>query len=1359
MAESGGSDTPPAGRIPVAQALSALWAGVRANPFWIVFGLVLVAVVVGTRPGSLEVDTKPQIYLNPLAALEASFSAWQTTPALGQGSFQVGLAPVAAAVAALQALGLEPWLSMRVLRLALMLVAAWGAWALGREVVSDQEGGGRWGPRVAALAYVVHPYVVAAGATLPVLWPYALLPWQLLCVVKGMRSGRWLVWGVAFGLATMAMTGQNAGAVPALQLVAFPVVLVWATRRYRRGLRAPLAFTAVAGVVSLALSAFWILPSLSAIGSGSTIVGQSESPEAIAGTSSFSEVIRGLGLWPLYGRSGGAPWVPEQTGFLTHPVVVVAGFALPLLSWVLLRRVPLWRAQLPISLVAVAAVVMVGVHPFGSPSPAGQLWRNALEQVPALGVLRTTNKAGAVLVLGLALALACGTVAGRRPRPRAAVVLGVLLVATLPGWSGGLFISSANVPEYWKEASRDLDAGDGRVWLLPGEDSAAYRWSDPRPDDVGQGLLSRESLVRTTVANSSPQGANLLAALDRRLQEGTLPPAALAPMARYLGVSTLLVRNDLDWSRAGGAAPLSVTSQVTGSQGIVENRTYGQPDAQSQGEPQLVSFDVQEPQPAAALVSARGSLVVAGDGAALPTLAQLGYLAAQPQFRYASDLTPDRLVSLAASGARVLLTDTNRREARVAGRVTEDHGPLLRATEPVTSTWALGAAAHQSVRSSDGWTATSAREGSVFRVLPWASADNAVDGDPSTAWFAGDYGAAVGQVLDVDFNGMVGPGELVVHTVGLAGAAVTAVSVSTDGEERETTAGESGSFAVTLPEAVTRVQIRVEAVRPGSDGNVGISEITVAGQSSPGADAVRTPSGLGAMVRDLSPAQRATVAAAATDVVLSRVGGPVTSAWSEETNLTRDVALPWDNSVRIRGVFSLPETMPEVALDRVAGDRSDIRVTSSSQAFGLPTLRASMAFDGDSGTGWSPAEPAAGQWWQVELARPQEISEVVVSQPATGRQVERVAVWVDGTRVTESRLDPGRNVITLDEPVRAKSVRLVVEAASEPASAPLRVLEVGVGGASVRRTSKQTSCFTAATLDGEPVRLRPAAPVTTRAFIAVDCAQEPRPLGEGLHEWRPSAEWVADTVVWEDAGAAAEATPPVGLSVTPDRWGPGWNAELPATEGESTLSAGVGYDRNWHLTLDGRDLGRPELVDGYAAGWTIPAGGPRQVALTYSPQRSVWVGIAISAVALAASALLLALAAAKRSSARPSPGRHAAADAPASGLASRPRVARLRSWSGVVVWPLLGVFAAGWVGAAAAVAGLVALRRSRTAAWWLALLLWAALPVAWFWQVLPVFGQVTPDLVARTTVAHAVAAAALVVSVIWAFGPVRGQKS
>ena len=587
---------------------------------------VVVGVVVLTDLGSTAIDTKPQLYLNPDAVLASTLSAWQALPALGQRSYESGLLIPSAVATVLQGVGVPAWLIMRVVRVVLVLLGMAGAAWFARLVVGRAE---RWSPRTAALVYVLHPYVLVAGATLPVLWPWALLPWALGCVLLAVRSrSAWLPWTLAASMLILAMAGQNAGSVVILQLaVGVPVVAWWAARTTGTGWRRPLAVLAVLGGCAAALSAYWLLPGLLATGSGAAVVSQTESGEAISAVSSWSEVVRGLGLWPLYGTDGTTPWVEPHVALITSPLVVLSGFALLATAWWATASADRNRLRLAIGLTAVAALVMVGSHPWADPAPVGRLWQVALDHVAALGVLRTTNKAGAGLVLGVALLAALAVATARRPRRRTALIAAVAAVAVLPTWTGELFVSHADVPGYWSDAVSATDAAGSRLWLLPGQTSASYTWSDRRPDDVVQGLYDeREAIVRTTVANSTPEGASLLAGLDRRLQEGNLPPRALAAVSRYLGVGALAVRSDVDNTSVGGADPDLVLAGVSGSEGLSAGTTFGAAKDAASGRPPVAVFDVDDPVGPVTAMGMEPLVTVVGDAGTVPDLAQLGIL-------------------------------------------------------------------------------------------------------------------------------------------------------------------------------------------------------------------------------------------------------------------------------------------------------------------------------------------------------------------------------------------------------------------------------------------------------------------------------------------------------------------------------------------------------------------------------------------------------------------------------------------------------------------------------------------------------------------------------------------------------------
>ncbi len=189
---------------------------------------------------------------------------------------------------------------MRVLRLLLLTVAGWGAARLYTQVARDRAT--PIGRVVAAVVYVVSPYVWVAGDTLAITLPLAVLPWQVLFLIRALEQPRSWRWPAAFALTFVAMSGMNAGVVPAMQLVYVPAVLWYVVKRSRPGAR--LLLTAVSRCAALALlvSLYWLVPALAARGVGDNVVSNSETFRGIAGPSSFAEVIRGLGLWVMYGR-------------------------------------------------------------------------------------------------------------------------------------------------------------------------------------------------------------------------------------------------------------------------------------------------------------------------------------------------------------------------------------------------------------------------------------------------------------------------------------------------------------------------------------------------------------------------------------------------------------------------------------------------------------------------------------------------------------------------------------------------------------------------------------------------------------------------------------------------------------------------------------------------------------------------------------------------------------------------------------------------------------------------------------------------------------------------------------------------
>ena len=79
-----------------------------------------------------------------------------------------------------------------------------------------------------------------------------------------------------------------------------------------------------------------------------------------------------------------------------------------------------------------------------------------------------------------------------------------------------------------------------------------------------------------------------------------------------------------------------------------------------------------------------------------------------------------------------------------------------------------------------------------------------------------------------------------------------------------------------------------------------------------------------------------------------------------------------------------------------------------------------------------------------------------------------------------------------------------------------------------------------------------------------------------------------------------------------------------AASGPYYLVTGQGFDRRWRATMDGRPLGPPLLLDGYAVGWRITDPRPHRFEVAFAPQRAAGWALAASTAGLVLVAVLLA---------------------------------------------------------------------------------------------------------------------------------------
>ena len=908
---------------------------------WLGLFLVTTVVVIGDDFGVFAPDTKPELYLNPDRLLKRSLSPWQEAPFLGQTNHNTGILPVAALMTLLQAIGLSAWLMQRLTMIAMLMLGAWGA----AKLVAEFTGRQGLGPWLGGVVYAWHPWVIVGAATLPVRLPHIVLPWLLLATHRAITTGRWAPAALA-GLAYGAMAGINGGIVNLMLLLPVAILVGWEIATGQARSSRAVASVARASLFAVAISLYWVVPSLVASSaSAESVLVSTEDPVAIGRLSPPSEILRGMGMWTSYIVIDQLIENAEQIRFLTSGPVVVAGFGLTALGVSALigtsRRVTGLVAATGVTGVA----LMVGLNASGGQSPLAWMLRWAFEEAPILTAFRTTNKIGSMLVLALALAIGAGVgtpswrEAFRLSRVTAAIgTTALVAVAAGPIWAGQLHPLQVPVPDYWFDAAAatDTDVND-RLLFLPGNAQTRYLWGHRGVDDLDTALYDERHVAwRSTIPTGSTPATNMLTAFDVGLQLSRLSPDGLTTYTRLLGAGEALVRTDTDWLRNFGRPTSEVLDEVVDNDNVEVIETFG-PTAADRGVDASI-VDPHDPAltwvalPDTSIVQAwrlADPLLVVGDGAAVDQMARAGLEPASRAMLYVDDLTDEQLAETLAAGGHLVLTDTNHRRRWAISSTSDSYTPLLGPEEAVADALRArsGDPIHQTVAANDGPVVRASDDPySLIRRRAAGHPVLAYDGNPLTGWQYGTYTDGRGGWLEIQAARAERVDEVQV-VVGTEGKAITEVRIESD--DRSVVAPViDGSARATLRDATDRIRITITETYGYTTQPATISEVLIDGMGDAWRPVIPTARLPETMTDRLSPALADSLSASPVTVLVSRLNGDPTDPFDDEEGaLRRKLTLPRAITVRAEGV----RAVASFATDTAAGTCREVaRVVDAS---------------------------------------------------------------------------------------------------------------------------------------------------------------------------------------------------------------------------------------------------------------------------------------------------------------------------------------------------------------------------------------------------------------------------------------------
>jgi hypothetical protein len=241
------------------------------------------------------------------------------------------------------------------------------------------------------------------------------------------------------------------------------------------------------------------------------------------------------------------------------------------------------------------------------------------------------------------------------------------------------------------------------------------------------------------------------------------------------------------------------------------------------------------------------------------------------------------------------------------------------------------------------------------------------------------------------------------------------------------------------------------------------------------------------------------------------------------------------------------------------------------------------------------------------------------------------------------------------DPVTARTVRVTIESVREvatqeyysntPIVTPAALAELGIPGVqrpALAESLPGTCRDDLLTVDGAPIPVRVTGSVADatagRPLAAEPCdpttgAAVPSSLslGRGQHIVRTALGVDAGVdldgiVLGSEAGGAPLILGARGAVPSAQSAGDAPEVETVSSGRTSTklrvtgadapfwLVLGESHNRGWVASVDGHDLGEGELVNGYANGWLVDPKDARtlDVTLTWTPQRTVWIALAIS---------------------------------------------------------------------------------------------------------------------------------------------------
>lgn len=1238
-----------------------------------VLSIVLTIEIFLQQWGKIIHDTRVDLAIDPARFMANSLHFWDPIADMGRVQNQAAgyLIPMGPFFLIGHLLAIPTWIVQRTWIAILMCLALWG---FARLADAFDIGTIPWRV-IGAVAYTVSPLFLTRGAALSeAVLGAALLPWAMIPLVRGSRSGSPRRAACLSAIAILFMGGVNAVVTIA---VLFVPALYLLTRQ--RGRRRTLLIRW--WVLATSLVCLWWFGALVFQGKyGLNFLAFTERAATTTAATSPFEIIRGTGDWLSYLNLWNKPLPAGHALVATASVVLATALVAGAGLYGLARRDLPERTFLVFCFLFGVAAIGIGYGGFLGNPLAGEA-RNLLDGV--LAVFRTVYKFEPIVLLPVIFGFihagtrATATVVERSSLPRGGRTvivplagMVVVLVAAGPMFAGMMAAYGGfnEVPSYWGEARQFVGDQGGRTLEVPGLPVADFNWGIPQEGPFNWDTTTPWA-TRSIAPLGSPAATRYLDGIESAISRGG-DPGLRASLAAG-GFTTVTARNDGSWQKYLAPSPPQVNGALIAS-GLKKIGSFGR----------TLSFTAEENPDSLEIHQIDVYAVEGGSNLQAYNIAESAVLSGGPESPMALDaaggaarayVLASDLAGLSEVPPNWVVTDGNRRRYNYFGLTRNNASYVLTPTDGSPTPQPLSAGLlptdkieNQTVASLEGVRSiTASSYGSWLAGIPESAPYRAFDGNPTTAWIAGTHGTSIGEWIQVNLNAVTTAPTIQVQLLedGPWRPQITALRVTTEAGQVTTQVRSDESVqTIAMPPGPTNwVQIGFADGGTSKDlTSAGIRDITI-----PGVSVVRrlvTPSELIDLHRDPSmplPSYSFQRAQANAHSLLRS---------DEETSINRAFEVPHDGSaIMTARVASDPSpALLDLVHDVLRSAQPDaISARATSTLRNLPEYGPWNLLDGNDSTLWlasqanttgKSGDPVAVQ---VDDPNPHVLLSWKVSRTidtlrinaAPGYSAPLTVKLTDGTITSEGKVEDD-GTVHLDHPITTDHLdisfpivnRVTVLTGNATTDQNPFPRPIGLTGIDIPALGDLYPKPVAAS---EPVLIPcavgPVARVNDRDVhlsiqtnlrsvltqaptVATVCDDPAVDLKTGINTLDTSVGTGAFNVTSIGLEDRLHPLPPVGPTRTVEQLT--WSStarSLQIGAGQATyLAVNENVNKGWIATLNGNQL-KPTVLDGWRQAFIVPAGEGGVIQLHFAPDRAYQAALVIGLVLALVPFLLLAL--------------------------------------------------------------------------------------------------------------------------------------